>query len=417
MRPSRRRLLQLAGLSGVGLACVPWMARAEGGNNHKFLFVFAIGGWDTAHCFSPDIPVCDYPEGSFTASAADISYVSVGAQPSVDTFFANHASRTCVVHGLEARSVAHDACLRLVMTGNSLPGLDDWPSTLAALDPNSRLMPALHLGGPSYVGRYSSSVVRTGTNGQLPNLLDNSATADQGQDTTWRGDSVEALEEEYLRLRHETQVLAAGRGREAGLADGAAEIASRLEDLRALGEELELRVGNELEDRMLLAAEAMSQGVTRTAMVGHEGAKGLSWDTHVANPLLQVDNYEELFGALDTLVTALEVLPGEEGALIDETTVVVMSEMGRYPTLNASNGKDHWTFTSAMLIGGGIAGGREVGAYNEYLGGRPVDLSSGDPTDSGTLLLPGHLGATLLALGGHDPADHVDEEAITACLS
>jgi hypothetical protein len=50
--------------------------------------------------------------------------------------------------------------------------------------------------------------------------------------------------------------------------------------------------------------------------------------------------------------------------------------------------------------------------------GRPVDLATGEVTDSGVGLVPGHLGATLLTLGGVDPAEVLagGEQAITAAL-
>ena len=32
--------------------------------------------------------------------------------------------------------------------------------------------------------------------------------------------------------------------------------------------------------------------------------------------------------------------------------VVVVSEMSRTPVMNSDNGKDHWSYTSALLFGG-----------------------------------------------------------------
>jgi hypothetical protein len=88
--------------------------------------------------------------------------------------------------------------------------------------------------------------------------------------------------------------------------------------------------------------------------------------------------------------------------------VVVLSEMGRHPQENLQAGKDHWTFTSAMLVGPGVAGGRVYGGFDDYAMGRPVDLASGQPHDGGEALTGAHLGATLLALGDVDPAPHTD---------
>ena len=49
--------------------------------------------------------------------------------------------------------------------------------------------------------------------------------------------------------------------------------------------------------------------------------------------------------------------------LLEETLVVIMSEMGRTPRVNASGGRDHWTYCySVLLAGAGIRGGTVYGA-------------------------------------------------------
>ena len=69
-----------------------------------------------------------------------------------------------------------------------------------------------------------------------------------------------------------------------------------------------------------------------------------------------------------------------ERGLLDETLVVVMSEMGRTPRINPNGGRDHWTFCySTFLAGGGIRGGTVYGASDAqaaYVHDRPV--STGD---------------------------------------
>ena len=134
------------------------------------------------------------------------------------------------------------------------------------------------------------------------------------------------------------------------------------------------------------------------------------WDTHAGNTL-QDGYYEELFDVLDQIVTDLDSAPGENGGtMLDETTVVVLSEMGRAPQANAAGGKDHWTWTSAMLIGSGVAGGRTIGGWTDELTGEPIDLTTGEVSDSGETMYPGHLGATLLALADVDPDEFVDRQ-------
>ena len=60
-----------------------------------------------------------------------------------------------------------------------------------------------------------------------------------------------------------------------------------------------------------------------------------------------------------------------------------------------------------MFIGSGIQGGQVVGAFGPYGVGEPIDLKTGETSSSGTMLLPGHIGATLMALGDVDPMQYI----------
>jgi hypothetical protein len=84
-----------------------------------------------------------------------------------------------------------------------------------------------------------------------------------------------------------------------------------------------------------------------------------AWDTHTRNfPILK----ENKLPSLDQTYTALMEDLDRRG-LLDETLVVVMSEMGRTPKINGNGGRDHWTYCySVMLAGAGIKGGTIYGA-------------------------------------------------------
>jgi hypothetical protein len=97
-----------------------------------------------------------------------------------------------------------------------------------------------------------------------------------------------------------------------------------------------------------------------------------AWDTHTRNfPILR----ENKLPGLDQTFTALMEDLSDRG-LLDETLVVVMSEMGRTPRVNGSAGRDHWTFCySALFAGAGIKGGAVCGASDAqaaYVKDRPV---------------------------------------------
>jgi uncharacterized protein (DUF1501 family) len=83
------------------------------------------------------------------------------------------------------------------------------------------------------------------------------------------------------------------------------------------------------------------------------------WDTHAKHfPLLR----DRLSPAFDVGLSALLDDLAENG-LLDETLVVVMSEFGRTPKINANGGRDHWPGCNAVILAGaGIQGGAVLGA-------------------------------------------------------
>lgn len=99
-----------------------------------------------------------------------------------------------------------------------------------------------------------------------------------------------------------------------------------------------------------------------------------SWDTHG-------DNFNWLRGALPTLDRTYSALIEDldQSGLLDETLVVVMSDMGRTPQVNANAGRDHWTYCySVLFAGAGIRGGTVHGASDAnaaYVKDRPVSTS------------------------------------------
>src|SRR5262249_38289015 len=84
-----------------------------------------------------------------------------------------------------------------------------------------------------------------------------------------------------------------------------------------------------------------------------------AWDTHHRNfPIYREYNlpYFDL-----TYSALLEDL--DQRGFLEETLVVVLSEMGRTPKINKDGGRDHWTYCySVLLAGAGIRGGTVYGA-------------------------------------------------------
>ena len=100
------------------------------------------------------------------------------------------------------------------------------------------------------------------------------------------------------------------------------------------------------------------------------------WDTHTRNfPILREYNLPYFDLTYSALLSDLE-----QRGLLDETLVVVMSEMGRTPRVNANGGRDHWTYCySTILAGRGHS--RRHGVRRPF--GRPGSLRQGSAGQPG----------------------------------
>jgi uncharacterized protein (DUF1501 family) len=184
------------------------------------------------------------------------------------------------------------------------------------------------------------------------------------------------------------------------------EAMARARSLSDASLELRLVSGQDFGGRLQTAISALAAGVCRCATVG----TGFIWDTHEDNSL-QTGLFEGFFGDLDQVLTSLANTLGPEGSpLSEDTVVVVTSEMARTPAFNGTGGRDHWPYTSMMLMGPGVAGDRSFGGYTSLYTGIGVD-AGGDPDQSQPGISTDSLGATLLTLGDVDPAEYLRSDA------
>ncbi len=100
-----------------------------------------------------------------------------------------------------------------------------------------------------------------------------------------------------------------------------------------------------------------------------------AWDTHQRNfSILKTNKLPGLDQTYSALMQDLE-----SRGLLDETLVILISEMGRTPKINANGGRDHWTFCySCLFAGAGIRGGTIYGASDSqaaYVQDKPVSNS------------------------------------------
>ncbi len=308
-----------------------------------------------------------------------------------------------------------------VVEGNA----DDWAAILAGHGSGDLLLPHMVMSGPSYSHEFTSRVIRVGTAEQFPNLISGEALMNTDSSVSAPKESSELLGDAYLRGRAALFEAEASRGWQSRLGGGISSVLGHMEEVSTLTDELAFSQSSGMEycgddpiGSFISLMNCFELGITRSGIIEYTGWCQNGWDTHADNAM-QGTHFEELFEILGLLVDRLSERAGSSGGtMLDEVTIVVLSEMGRCPQLNVSMGKDHWTYTSAMLLGAGIRGGQVIGQMDDIFEGSPIDLASGDVTDSGVHVDSGHLGATLLALGDVDPGPYVGhDEIIEALLS
>jgi hypothetical protein len=112
------------------------------------------------------------------------------------------------------------------------------------------------------------------------------------------------------------------------------------------------------------------------------------WDSHANNHEIQRKRVDVLDPAFAALIDDLR-----ERRLLEKTVILCAGEFGRTPHINPLGGRDHWVNGfSVALAGGGIHGGRVVGATDPEGRKDPVDpINASD------------IHATVLAAVGLDP--------------
>lgn len=398
---SRRDFIRGAAATGAALS-LPSTARAVAPADRKLITITAFGGWENTRFISPmlDSSTVYNQPGAVLRDGRGMTYVDHAARPNGRAFFDAYGDRVAVLDGMLVRSVNHRVCNRLVRTGVTKVGSPDWQTILGAAVKDRHALPSVVLDGPTSPGpleRYSSVV---GEVDQLQALLDGSVFT-MGEDVTTPPTALitDAVERALATRLSE---------RRAGAADDAQRMVDAYEDALARVQRLQ----TDAELVQFAGARPVDQAVTAVSMLAHGVARCVSiqaggFDTHI-NIDAQDGFLENMFEQLNVLVSELERTPGTSApTLWDETVIMVVSEMGRAPYVNKGHGKDHWPYTSAMLLGSGVRGGVRVGTHDSFLNGQRVNTRTGALDDAGTVLTPQELGATVLVLGGVDPAEHI----------
>jgi hypothetical protein len=414
---TRRSLL----LSTAAMAFAPSARGAAVGVGPKyFIVVLADGGWDVTFSVDPK-PRSGVAEGPWVDESPNnpedreevrrFGDISVSCndvkRPAVTDFFARFAPDLCVVNGIWMGSIVHQPCRIRMLTG-SPHSLNPDVATIIGFEKgaaNDRPLGSVDFSGLGYAGDLAATTGRIGHRSQLKTLLQEGVDfpAPKGADYSLPTFTPNPDEEAALRAHLEGRLAAyrAAYGvkspRTEQLVDDALESYARrtrlLEEGESLAVPLTLGVQPSLLQQAEMAPQLLASGLCHSITLADVN----SWDTHDRNAT-QHERYQSFFQAMGKLCESLK-----RAGIYDETMVLITSEMTRTPRRNAKTGKDHWAHTSALLLGPGVRGGAVVGATNESVESLPVDLESGDVSDSGQLNKYDNFAAGIAEFMGIDP--------------
>jgi hypothetical protein len=356
------------GRGALALALAAFATGAGAALRRRFLFLHAEGGWDPLCVFAPLFGVAgiDMEADATPLTVGAFPLVGSPGRPSVAPFFERWGSRTLLLNGLSTRSVNHEACQAIALTGSSSDNEADWATLLAAADADAYFLPHLVMNGPSFAGGHTILVSRA--EGRIEDAVHGSILQTADYPLAAPSDLARALVDDRL----------AGRAAAIGSAPIARDYGTALERSRALSEIRERVTFPPVYDfrgRATNAIRLLADGLSRCATVSTD----FVWDSHGDNSE-QTPLFEALFTDLDAIMDTLANTPDATGKMLaDDTVVVVLSEMARTPAYNDTHGRDHWPYTSVMIIGNGVTGGRVVGGYDDKYTGIGIDPASGEP--------------------------------------
>lgn len=411
----RRDFLRSSLMGAVGALTLGRTAFAQQAAGANLVVVLAYGGWDPMWLFDakPDAPEVDTPYGDWR-SFGNLPVWTDPSRTQVNSFFEQWANQTVFVNGLATNSLAHEECAEVMLTGSSAHPRPDIAARVADVLAPSMAMPYMAIGSHAKTHGFEAQAGHLGYSNQLMSLLDDWKMwpMPNGLGTSLQPEPAqrEALNT-FLRRRAERVNSAARNLRSQRVAT---DYSAALE--RAIALQGHASGGGVLTDDDLFArldsnwdyiAGAFAEGISQTALV----QSGTYWDTHAYNDY-QYESFEELFGGLNTLMNSLH-----ERQVLDNTVVLVLSEMGRTPKLNPGQGKDHWSWTSAMAISPMLNGGRVLGQTDAWLRPLPMNLRTGALDDAGVTLHPEHLLHAIARLVGAPTDGWFDREALDALLA
>jgi hypothetical protein len=401
----RRDFLKLCGLAGLGFACPGGLnsilraaPKEEPPYDGPFYVVFnASGGWDTTYLMDPKgINEINrlYKEGDILTKGAH-KFAPTGKHRqggvSNEEFFGEFGNDLLVLNGLDYSVNNHAPGARYMATGK----LDSMAyPTFAALVAACK-GPTCPLSFLTF-GNYSATgnIVAMSRVPYLPSLqrIANADSIEGNIKSPYHDDFALSRIEQALREQDVARVseVRLPRQERAESMLYAAQVNSKA--MERITPFIPSSIPKErLAQQTEIALASFKAGVCVSAnlTIGQ-------FDSHANNDTDQMKLIPEFLEGIAYLMRRAEELKIRE-----KLVVVVQSEMGRTPTYNNGNGKDHWSIGSIMFLGAGIRGNRVIGATDEKQFHVPLNSQTlACDKDNGIRVRPEHIHEALREFAG-----------------
>ena len=415
----RRNFLKIAGMTGLAVSA-PFgvrhvLAQPDPYKGPFFVLVNASGGWDPVYLCDPKNKgplnrIYDDP-----ASAGKINYApipiddaSLGLEPggsaylmSNQQFFAKYAAQLTVLNGVDMSTNNHDGGSRATWSGRLSEGFPSFGALVAATRAPDSSLAYISSGGydatEGLIPLTRMSSIDALRRVAYPNQTDpNNPDTDQFHSTSTAA-RIRKAQEERLAAQLAQQRLPRVKTAmsELTLARASDDV---LKDLVLPADLVDLP-GYQLSDlRSMMQQAQLAVAAFKAGMAVAVNLNLGGFDTHANHDVDQVRQLAKLLAGVDFLMTE-----AEQAGIAGDLVIMMGSDFARGPGYNADNqygGKDHWSITSAMLMGRGVAGGRVIGATTDDQLARAIDPGSLALSDGGKVLKPETIHLALRKLAG-----------------
>lgn len=381
-RRQRRHFLQALWAAGA-LPLLPSIRPARAASNAPLflLNLTATGGWDVASFCDPKLNLPGQPlinHWATTQGIAQVGNIPYAPFAANQDFFSQHYAKTLVINGINTRTNSHTVGRLMALTGFDREGGPSLGALYAAALGAGMAMPLMVGSTFETGGLLAPSQINDGLQELIK--LNKAGTSNYLAD-----DDLNLIRQQQRRLN--------AANPQSGHTWAAYNAALNTDDSRfplCLDLLNNLPLGNFPIGRDILSL--------RFALCAFAAGLGLAFDYNLYG-FDTHDNHDSRMAAsltnLTTMASAAWFYAAQLG-IASQLLVVMSSEFGRTPFYNSSQGKDHWPYTSLLVMQDGVPWtNRVIGKTDAKLVGMALDAASLVSGTGGSDLEPWHLHSAL----------------------